>query len=56
MDNFISQVNAIVWNPGLVVLLLAAGLYFSFRTRFVQVRQPGQYVRLPRRYPEHGLG
>ena len=39
MDNFISQVNAIVWNPGLVVLLLAAGLYFSFRTRFVQVRR-----------------
>ncbi|MBQ1912365.1 MAG: alanine:cation symporter family protein [Bacteroidales bacterium] len=38
MDQFIAQVNAIVWNPGLVVLLLAAGLYFSLRTRFVQVR------------------
>ena len=39
MDQFIAQVNAIVWNPGLVVLLLAAGLYFSLRTRFVQVRR-----------------
>jgi AGCS family alanine or glycine:cation symporter len=28
-----------VWNPALVVLLIAAGLYFSFRTRFVQVRR-----------------
>ena len=26
-------------NPGLVVLLIVAGLYFSFRTRFVQVRR-----------------
>ena len=39
MEKFVSTLNDIVWNPGLVVLLLAAGLYFSFRTRFVQVRR-----------------
>lgn len=39
MEKFVSSLNNIVWNPGLVVLLLAAGLYFSARTRLVQVRR-----------------
>ena len=39
MEKFVSTLNEIVWNPGLVVLLLAAGLYFSVRTRLVQVRR-----------------
>ncbi len=39
MEKLVSTLNDIVWNPGLVVLLLAAGLYFSFRTRLVQVRR-----------------
>ena len=39
MEKFVSTLNEIVWNPGLVVLLLVAGLYFSVRTRLVQVRR-----------------
>lgn len=39
MDKFVSTLNDIVWNPGLVVLLLGAGLYFTLRTRVVQVRR-----------------
>ncbi len=39
LGNIVSKINGIVWNPGLVALLLIAGLYFSFRTRFVQVRK-----------------
>ena len=39
LEKIVSQVNGFVWNPALVVLLIAAGLYFSFRTRFVQVRR-----------------
>ena len=39
LEKIVSQINSLVWNPGLVVLLIAAGLYFSFRTRFVQVRR-----------------
>lgn len=39
MEQFFSTLNDIVWNPVLVVLLLLAGLYFSFRTRFLQVRR-----------------
>ena len=45
LEKIISQVNAIVWNPALVVLLIAAGLYFSFRTRMVQVRRFGLMLR-----------
>jgi Na+/alanine symporter len=37
MEKFVSTLNDIVWNPGLVGLLLVAGLYFSVRTRFLQV-------------------
>ena len=39
MEKFVSTLNDIVWNPGLVVLLLGAGLYFTLRTRVVQVRR-----------------
>ena len=44
-EKIVSEVNAIVWNPGLVALLIIAGLYFSFRTRFVQVRRFGLMLR-----------
>ena len=39
LEKIVSQINGIVWNPVLVILLIAAGLYFSFRTRLVQVRR-----------------
>ena len=35
-----------VWSPALVVLCLLAGLYFTMRTRFVQVRRFGEMFRL----------
>ena len=44
-EKIVSIVNDIVWNPLLVVLLVGAGLYFSFRTRFVQVRRLGLMIR-----------
>lgn len=44
-ESFISAVNGIVWSPALVVLLVGAGLYFSVRTRFVQLRRFGLMVR-----------
>lgn len=45
MEKFVSTLNDIVWNPALVVLLLVTGLYFSFRTRLVQVRRFGLMLR-----------
>ena len=44
-EKVVSVINDIVWNPLLVVLLVGAGLYFSFRTRFVQVRRFGLMIR-----------
>ena len=45
MDKAVSFINDIVWSPALVVLLVGAGLYFSIRTGFVQVRRIGLMVR-----------
>ncbi len=45
MEKAVSFINEIVWNPGLVVLLLVAGLYFSVRTRMVQIRRLPLMVR-----------
>ena len=42
----IVAVNGLVWSPALVGLCLLAGLYFSLRTRFVQVRRFGEMFRL----------
>jgi len=44
-EKIVSVLNDIVWSPALVVLLVGAGLYFSFRTRFVQVRRFGLMIR-----------
>ena len=46
MENIIQTVNGWVWSPALVILCLAAGLYFSLGTRFVQVRRFGEMARL----------
>lgn len=58
MNNIVSTINNIVWNPGLVVLLLLAGLYFSIRTRMVQVRCFGLMFRSlfsKRKGSDHGI-
>lgn len=44
-EKIVSVLNGIVWSPALVVLLVGAGLYFSVRTRFVQVRRFGLMIR-----------
>lgn len=39
MDRIVNIINDVVWSPALVILLVAAGLYFTIRTRCVQVRR-----------------
>ena len=46
LEKIVSTVNDIVWSPALVILLISAGLYFSIRTRFVQVRRLKLMVKL----------
>ncbi|MBP5302052.1 MAG: alanine:cation symporter family protein [Bacteroidales bacterium] len=45
-SKIVEAVNNVVWSPALVVLLIFAGLFFTFRTRFVQVRRLGLMVKL----------
>ena len=45
-SGFINWLNGIVWSPALVCLLLGGGLYFTIRTRFVQLRMMHEMVRL----------
>ncbi len=38
MEEFVGMLNNIIWSNGLIVLCLGIGLYFSIRTRFLQLR------------------
>lgn len=38
MNDLISVINDLIWSKALIALCLGAGLYFSIRTRFMQVR------------------
>ena len=46
MESLINWLNSIIWSPALVYLCLGTGLYFSIRTRFLQVRHFGLMLRL----------
>ena len=46
LTSAIETLNSWVWSPALVGLCLLAGLYFSLRTRFVQVRRFREMFRL----------
>ncbi|NSL54484.1 alanine/glycine:cation symporter family protein [Uliginosibacterium aquaticum] len=46
MEAIVNQINSIIWSPALVFLCLGVGLYFSVRTRFMQVRHIGEMFRL----------
>ena len=46
MEAFFSWLNGIIWSNALIGLCLGAGLWFSFRTRFMQVRGFAEMCRL----------
>ena len=48
MQQIVDGINGWVWSPALVYLCLLVGLYFSIRTRFMQVRHMGEMVRAMR--------
>ncbi len=45
MENIINSINDIIWSPALIWLCLGVGLYFSVRTRFMQVRHLPEMLR-----------
>ena len=44
MDAVVTAINDVVWSPALVYLCLLAGLYFTIRSRVVQLRKIGAIV------------
>ena len=46
MEAILDWVNGIIWSKALIALCLGAGLWFSFRTRFMQVRGFVEMTRL----------
>lgn len=46
MDEFLATLNGLIWSKALIALCLGAGLYFSVRTRFMQLRSVPEMVRL----------
>ncbi len=46
MNELVNAINGYVWSPALIALCLGAGLYFSLRSRFLQVRHMREMTRL----------
>jgi AGCS family alanine or glycine:cation symporter len=46
LSDIVGVLNGFVWSRGLIYGCLAVGLYFSIRTRFMQVRGVGEMLRL----------
>lgn len=46
MNDIITAANDIIWSNALICLCLGAGLFFSIRTRFMQVRGVREMIRL----------
>lgn len=46
MENIINSINSVIWSNALIFLCLAAGIFFSFSTRFLQVAHLRDMVSL----------
>ncbi|WP_202302473.1 alanine/glycine:cation symporter family protein [Dryocola clanedunensis] len=46
MNELISAINGVIWSPALIFLCLAVGLYFTLRSRFLQLRHIRSMIRL----------
>ncbi|GIZ08129.1 sodium:alanine symporter family protein [Flavobacterium sp. UMI-01] len=46
MEEFVGHLNDIIWSNALIILCLGTGLYFSIRTRFLQLRHLKEMILL----------
>lgn len=46
LKELVDVINGYVWSPALIYLCLGVGLYFSLRTRFLQIRHFKEMLRL----------
>ena len=56
MVDFLNTVDNVLYYPILIVVLAAAGIYFSIRTRFVQVRLFVEAIRTLAEKPQETGG
>ncbi len=45
LESFVGALNGILWGPIMLVVLVGTGIFFSIRTRFVQVRRFGAAMK-----------
>lgn len=45
LEKIIDIINSIIWSPVLVVVLIAAGIFLSYKTRFIQITRIGLMVK-----------
>lgn len=45
-ESFVGAVNDVLWSKVLIAVLIVLGLYFTFQTKFVQIRFVGEMLRL----------
>jgi AGCS family alanine or glycine:cation symporter len=46
MQTFVDTINSYIWSDSLIYFALGAGLFFSIKTRFVQIRLIREMVNL----------
>lgn len=46
MNEIVAAINGIIWSQALIALCLGVGLYFSLRSRFLQLRHFREMIRL----------
>lgn len=46
MKEWFEQINELLWSQGMLILVIGAGLYFSWKTRFLQIRLVPEMIRL----------
>jgi AGCS family alanine or glycine:cation symporter len=46
VEDIINGINAVVWSDALIALALLSGIFYSYKTRFVQVRHFKEMLRL----------
>ncbi|WP_134699401.1 sodium:alanine symporter family protein [Ammoniphilus sp. YIM 78166] len=48
LENFVAVGNDLLWSYVLIAMLIIVGLYFTYKTKFIQIRQLGEMIRLLR--------
>ncbi len=54
LGEIIGSINGLLYDPILIIILIAVGLYFTFRLGFIQISQLGETLRVVRERSDKG--